>query len=180
MYGAALVIGFLGAAFMEHCMFWCSFRVQKVHETTSICCSPMKLQPNVIIIDMAHIVAAHGNKRQRNMFHPHNGMVVEPSQENDDNARQRSLLVSLPWIDKSCKKSNRSEQRKKSIQFPEVMFECACLIAVMMAVWKRKQILRRLALKNFAQISTSQVIEQLHSSTQHSVLWITWCESTTF
>ena len=66
----------------------------------------MKFQPNVTIIDMANMVAAHGNKRQRGMFHLHNGMVAEPCQENVDKARQRSLLVSLPWLDRSCRKGS--------------------------------------------------------------------------
>ena len=30
----------------------------------------MKHQPTICIIDMAHMVVAHGNKRRQNMFHP--------------------------------------------------------------------------------------------------------------
>jgi len=53
----------------------------------------MKFQPNVTIIDMANMLASHGNKRQRNMFYPRNPMVAEPSQENVDNAKQRSFVA---------------------------------------------------------------------------------------
>jgi len=66
----------------------------------------MKVQPNVTIIDMANMVASHGNKRQRNMFYPHSGMVAEPSRENVDNAKQRPFLVSMPWLGRSCKNNS--------------------------------------------------------------------------
>ena len=37
----------------------------------------MKFQPNSCIIDMAHMVVAHGNKRKPNMFSPNDGTVSE-------------------------------------------------------------------------------------------------------
>ena len=95
----------------------------------------MTFQSNVTIIDMANMVAAHGSKRQRGMFYPHNGMVADPSQENVDTARQRSLLISLPWLARSCRKTQRSAQKRKTrTPFLEAMLKCACLIAFMKAM----------------------------------------------
>ena len=56
----------------------------------------MKFQPNICIIDMAHTVVAHGNKRKPNMFSPNDGMVSEISEENIEKALLGTLSVSLP------------------------------------------------------------------------------------
>ena len=60
----------------------------------------MKFQPNICIIDMAHMVVAHGNKRKPNMFSPNDGMVSEISEENIEKALLGTLSVSLPWLEK--------------------------------------------------------------------------------
>ena len=56
----------------------------------------MKHQPNIIIVDVANLVAAHGNNRKKKMFSPHNGMLVDPSPENIERAKARELA--FLWI----------------------------------------------------------------------------------
>ena len=58
----------------------------------------MKHQPTICIIDMAHMVVAHGNRRKKNMFHPHYGMIAEPTQENIENASKRNFSISFPFL----------------------------------------------------------------------------------
>ena len=41
-----------------------------------------KFQPNVTIVAVANLVAAHGNNCKVNMFHPHIGKILEPKIEN--------------------------------------------------------------------------------------------------
>ena len=60
----------------------------------------MKFQPNICIIDMAHMVVAHGNKKKKNMFLPNDGMVSEISEENIEKVWLGTLSVSLPWLEK--------------------------------------------------------------------------------
>ncbi|KAJ8023112.1 HMG domain-containing protein 3 [Holothuria leucospilota] len=58
----------------------------------------MKHTPNVVVVDMANMVAAHGNKRFPGMFHPHNGMLAEPSSDNLRLVKSDDFVVNLPWI----------------------------------------------------------------------------------
>ena len=59
----------------------------------------MAHQPNIIISDMANMLVAHGNKRKKDMFHPFNGMVAEPTQSNVQKALDGDLEISIPWIE---------------------------------------------------------------------------------
>ncbi len=61
----------------------------------------MKFQPNITIVDVANLVAAHGNKRKENMFHPHNGKVLEPTIENVTKGINGELEVSFNWLETS-------------------------------------------------------------------------------
>jgi len=58
----------------------------------------MEHQPNIMVSDMANILVAHGQKRNRDMFSPHNGMVAEPTKDNVQEALEGRLEVSLPWL----------------------------------------------------------------------------------
>ena len=58
----------------------------------------MQHQPNIVIVDMANMVSAHGNKREFGMFYPHNGMLAEPNQANIEAATEGNLTVSLNWL----------------------------------------------------------------------------------
>ena len=55
----------------------------------------MQHQPNVVIVDMANMVAAHGNKREFGMFAPYNGMLVEPNDANIEAVTDGKLIVNL-------------------------------------------------------------------------------------
>ena len=58
----------------------------------------MAHQPNIVVSDMANMLVAHGQKRNREMFNPHNGMVAEPTKENVQEALEGKLEVSLPLL----------------------------------------------------------------------------------
>ena len=55
----------------------------------------MKHQPNVVIIDMAHMVAAHGNIRKPGMFAPFEGWATAA---NIQEAQDGGLNVDMPWL----------------------------------------------------------------------------------
>ena len=59
----------------------------------------MKYQPNITVVDVANIVAKHGNNRKKGMFHPFTGMVAEPTLENVEMASAGQLDVSFDWMD---------------------------------------------------------------------------------
>ena len=54
----------------------------------------MAHQPNIVVSDMANMLVAHGQKRNRDMFNPDNGMVVAPIKENVQEALEGRLEVS--------------------------------------------------------------------------------------
>ena len=56
----------------------------------------MKHQPNVTVIDMANMLAAHGNRRQPGMFETYNRMVLEPTETNVNAAFNGNISVSFP------------------------------------------------------------------------------------
>ena len=58
----------------------------------------MQHQPTVSVIDMAHLVVAHGNKKKPKMFHPNNGMIAEPTEENIKKAASSNLSVSFLFL----------------------------------------------------------------------------------
>ena len=58
----------------------------------------LKQRPNIVILDMAPMVAAHANKRSPNFFNPHNGRVVSCTEENIDLAKNKELEVQFPWV----------------------------------------------------------------------------------
>ena len=53
----------------------------------------MEHQPNITIVDVANLVAAHGNGRKKDMFSPHNSMVMEPTEENIEKAKAGELDI---------------------------------------------------------------------------------------
>ena len=58
----------------------------------------MAHQPNIVVSDMVNMLVAHGQKRNRGMFNPHNGMVAEPTKDNVQEALEGRLEVPLPWL----------------------------------------------------------------------------------
>ena len=58
----------------------------------------MQHQPTVSVIDMAHLMVAHGNKKKPKMFHPYNGMIAEPTEENIKKAASGNLSVSFLFL----------------------------------------------------------------------------------
>lgn len=68
-------------------------RAESLRDNIDIILS-MKHQVNIIIIDMANMLVAHGNKRHSNMFTPYNGMVAAPTMENVE-TKGDSCVVSI-------------------------------------------------------------------------------------
>lgn len=58
---------------------------------------------------MANMLAAHGNKRKKDMFKPFSGMVAEATNQNVQKALDGKLQVSLPWIDAGSTKSKDAQ-----------------------------------------------------------------------
>jgi hypothetical protein len=67
----------------------------------------MKHQPNITIVDVANLVAAHGNRRKKEMFCPHNGMLVDPTSENVERAKMHQLDISLDWLNSAHETANQ-------------------------------------------------------------------------
>ena len=61
----------------------------------------MAHQPNIVVSDMANMLVAHGQKRNKHMFNPHNGMVAAPTKDNVQEALEGRLEVSLPWLNEN-------------------------------------------------------------------------------
>ncbi|XP_070399217.1 uncharacterized protein [Nothobranchius furzeri] len=59
-----------------------------------------KHMPNVCVYDFARGLAAHTNLRvpDKLPFHPHEGRLAEPTEENVKAAQDGSLKVNLPWL----------------------------------------------------------------------------------
>lgn len=76
----------------------------------------MKHQPTVVILDMAHMVVAHGNKRKKDMFSPFKGMVVDSTAENIKRAENGEIGISLPCLGKrSVEQKEQKEQANKEL-----------------------------------------------------------------
>ena len=58
----------------------------------------IKYQPNVVLIDMAHMVAVHGNHRKPGMFSPYEGQVAPATEANIKAAQEGKLTVDMPWL----------------------------------------------------------------------------------
>lgn len=58
----------------------------------------MEHQPTVVIVDMAHMVATHGNIRKPGMFSPFEGRLAEACVETIEKAESGELMVNMPWI----------------------------------------------------------------------------------
>ena len=59
----------------------------------------MQHRPNVFVCDMAHMVAAQGNKYNESFFTPFEGRVAESTVENIERAKSGNLSVSFPFLE---------------------------------------------------------------------------------
>lgn len=58
----------------------------------------MEHLPNVVLVDMAHMVAAHGNIRKPGMFAPFEGRLAPLTEDNVTAAKEGKLTVDIPWL----------------------------------------------------------------------------------
>ena len=59
----------------------------------------MQHGPNVFVCDMAHMVAAQGNKYDDSFFTPFEGRVAKSTVENSERAKSGNLSVSFPFLE---------------------------------------------------------------------------------
>lgn len=129
----------------------------------------MEYQPTITVVDMAHMVATHGNIRKPYMFAPYEGRIADANIENIERAERNSLTVDMPWVnDKPNEKPlhiDVDHQYTKPIHPITGLSDHYCLFDVFHEnnTVQRKEILRRT--KFVPQLSGSlntQVEEQLH------------------
>ena len=59
----------------------------------------MQHRPNVLVCDMAHMVAALGNRYEEDFFRPFQGRVADSTPENIIDAKSGNLTVSFPFLE---------------------------------------------------------------------------------
>ena len=59
----------------------------------------MKVQPNIVILDIAPMVATSGNNWKPGMCNPNLGWLACPSGDNISLASSGRLIVDLPWLE---------------------------------------------------------------------------------
>lgn len=57
-----------------------------------------KHAPNVTVYDYPRGLASHANQRSKKFFHPFEGRLINPSEENIKKASENDLEVHLPWL----------------------------------------------------------------------------------
>eukprot|EP00795_Rhopilema_esculentum_P014880 gene14880-6013_t len=124
----------------------------------------LKHRPNIFINDMAHIVAAFGNRNFDGFFSPNEGRAAEATEENVQMANEGALQLSFPWINSSAKQGNDADANCHPIT------GSAHHLALFDRLHERNssnevEALRRIACINelCGQIN-SQVAEQIHGS----------------
>ena len=130
----------------------------------------MKHQPTICIIDMAHMVVAHGNRRKKNMFHPHDGMIAEPTQENIENASKRNFSISFPFLLSQNSQATEENTNNEEIHPVTGSKMRLCLFDRFHETntKQREEILRRITfVKELNGLINSQRDEQLHSSCRY-------------
>ena len=86
-----------------HCIIYAVkflLRAESLRESLDVMRS-FKHRPNILICDMAHMVARHGNKTCINLFAPFRGHVAEATEENIAFAKDGNLHVSFLWLHSS-------------------------------------------------------------------------------
>eukprot|EP00112_Aurelia_sp_Birch-Aquarium-sp1_P023783 Seg7227.2 transcript_id=Seg7227.2/GoldUCD/mRNA.D3Y31 product="HMG domain-containing protein 3" protein_id=Seg7227.2/GoldUCD/D3Y31 len=125
----------------------------------------MKHRPNILVCDMAHMVAAHGNKNIPDFFRPFDGRVAADTPQNVALASSDKLSLSFPWLadespvdndvnDTSCHPVTGSDVRMSLFDVFHQGNTC-----------NEKESLRRIAcVKELKGVLNSQVCEQTHRS----------------
>ena len=91
----------------------------------------MAHKPNIVIIDMANMLVAHSKNRTKGMFHPNDGMVAEPTEENIKLANEGKNFPGL-------KEKSQKMSKRIPILSLEVHSICASSIAFTRRMLKRK------------------------------------------
>ena len=136
----------------------------------------MKHQPTICIIDVAHMVVAHGSRRKKNMFHPHNGMIAEPTQENIENASKRNFSISFPFLLSQNTQATEENTNNEEIHPVTGSKMRLCLFDRFHETntKRREEILRRITfVKELNGLINSQRDEQLHSSCRYDSRFLT-------
>ena len=89
-------------------------------------CLSMAYLPNVVVVDMAHIVSKHANRSRREdiekynkgdnegkLFRPYDGRAADPEiKDNVKKANDGTLSVSFPWMPNTSSTSKQSDFKK--------------------------------------------------------------------
>ena len=125
----------------------------------------MKHRPNILICDMAHLVASHGNKNIPDFFRPFDGRVAADTPQNVALASSDELSLSFPWLtDESPVDDNLDSTSCHPVTGSDVRMS---LFDVFHQgnTCSEKESLRRIAcVKELKGVLNSQVCEQTHRS----------------
>lgn len=67
----------------------------------------LRYQPNIVIVDFANQVAAHGNNRHPGLFSPYVGRVLPSTPENIQLAKNDEISLDMPWITASSRSAHQ-------------------------------------------------------------------------
>lgn len=88
--------------------------------------------PNVTVYDYPRGLASHANHRSKKLFHPFEGRLLHPSEENIKKASENDLEVSLPWL------NHRKDQLIKMVTLllvhVTIMFYVMCSIRTIVRI----------------------------------------------
>lgn len=131
----------------------------------------MEHQPTIVIVDMAHMVVAHGKHRKPGMFAPFDGRLVEATTENIEKAEANRLNVEMPWITDGWNEQpmpiNRDHQYTIAPHPITGQFDHYCLFDTFHEgnTTQRKEVLRRTKfVPQLSGLINTQAEEQLYSA----------------
>ncbi|XP_006812748.1 uncharacterized protein LOC102801656, partial [Saccoglossus kowalevskii] len=133
-----------------------------------------KVQPSVVIVDMPHMVARHGNIRYPQMFHPYDGRVAESTSENIMLATEGKLEVHLPWL------YGRQQSSQGNHVLGDDVHLCLYDVFHQQNTSKEEEVLRRISnIPELHGIVNSQVAEQIHNSRKRDIHFLNTMGATT-
>lgn len=176
MYMCILTGGWLSASCPHGVVYGLKFclRAESPRDHVDLLLS-MAHQPPVVINDMPHIVARHGNRRLPGMFHPHEGRLAEATADNINAAKDGRLVVKLDCLEAkgACKEDPPSVAEngygKCHPVFGEVPHLCLYDRFHECNTAQETELLRRVThCPQLSGLVNTQTAEQLHRSTVRS------------
>ena len=142
----------------------------------------MASQPPIVINDMPHVVARHGNRRRKGMFSPYEGRLAEPTIQNIEAAKDGRMSVRLDWLEEMQLFSPVSDEQAGRKNNHHDIIPKLCLYDRFHETntVREAEIVRRVTLSPYLNgLVNTQVAEQLHRSTVHSKVFLNMMSSST-